>query len=375
MTRMDETVDIVVTGHLCVDLVPRTEHIPLQHLVVPGRVIEIGPLDYSTGGSVGNTGVALHRLGVNVRLMATVGDDLPGRLVISFLEAIDTKLTQFISLRSGLRGSYTIVLSPQDVDRVLMHDPGPNTQFGVAEVDFSVIAGAKLFHLGYPPILQRLIANDGEELQEIFKRAKATGVATSLDTSFPDPLGQAGRADWHKILSRCLPFVDIFVPSVEEIIFMLRRPDYKKWHGQVLSSLTAEYLAGLADELFEMGVVIAGFKLGEYGFYIQTTDAPLFQRLQRLPLDVEKWAGIKVWTPAFQVNVVGAAGAGDSAYAGFLGALLRGMLPDEAARWACAVGACNVEAADATSGVRSWQETQARLDTGWPIRSERIAGI
>jgi sugar/nucleoside kinase (ribokinase family) len=306
--------------------------------------------------------------------MATVGDDLPGQLVVSFLEGIDPKLTQYISLRPGLRGSYTIVLSPQNADRVLMHDPGPNTQFGVAEVDFSVIAGAKLFHLGYPPILQRLIANDGEELQEIFRRAKETDVATSLDTSFPDPQGRAGRADWHKILSRCLPFVDIFVPSVEEIIFMLRRADYEKWQGQVLPSLTAEYLAGLADELFAMGVVIAGFKLGEYGFYVEAKDASLFQRLERLPLNVREWAGAKVWTPAYQVNVVGAAGAGDSAYAGFLGALLRGMSPIDSARWACAVGACNVEAADATSGVRSWQETQARLDAGWPIRNERIAG-
>ena len=61
--------------------------------------------------------------------------------------------------------------------------------------------------------------------------------------------------------------------------------------------------------------------------------------------------------------------------AGLLAALLRGLDPPDAARWACAVGACNVEAADATSGVRTWEETQARMDAGWPHHDLRLAGF
>jgi|FLYN01.1.fsa_nt_gi sugar/nucleoside kinase (ribokinase family) len=372
---MNEVVDVIVTGHLCVDLVPRTEHIPLERLVVPGRVIEIGMLDISTGGAVSNTGLALHHLGVNVRLMATIGDDLLGRVVLAFLEGHDSRLTQYISIRPGQRGSYTVVLSPQNADRVLMHYPGPNTQFGVGNVDFSLLAGAKIFHLGYPPILLRLMANDGEELEEIYRRAKATGIVTSMDTSLPDPQGPAGQVDWHKILSRSLPYVDIFVPSIEEIIFMLRRKDYEAWYGEVLSHLTADYLAALARELLDMGSAVVGFKLGEMGFYLESGDASQLARLSCLPLDATAWTKAKVWSPAYQADVVGAAGAGDSAYAGLLAALLRGMNPSEAVQWACAVGACNVEAADTTSGVRSWQETEARLKAGWPTRAERLPGM
>jgi hypothetical protein len=33
---------------------------------------------------------------------------------------------------------------------------------------------------------------------------------------------------------------------------------------------------------------------------------------------------------------------------------------------AAAVGACNVEAADALGGLRSWEETRARIEAGWP---------
>ncbi len=372
---MDDAVDIVVTGHLCVDLVPRTEHITLERLVVPGRVIEIGALDISTGGAVGNTGLALHRLGVNVRLMATIGDDLLGRVAVAFLEGHDPMLTQYVSIQPGQRGSYTVVLSPQDADRVLMHYPGPNTQFGVRDIDFSLLDGVKVFHLGYPPILLRLMANDGKELEAIYGGAKATGVVTSMDTSLPDPQGAAGRVDWHRILSRSLPYVDIFVPSIEEIMFMLRRRDYEAWKGDVLSHLTADYLSSLAGELLEMGSVVVGFKLGELGFYLETSDAQQFDRLRCLPLDVTTWARAKVWAPAYQAKVVSTVGAGDSAYAGLLAALLKGMTPQDSVRWACAVGACNVEAADATSGVRSWQETQARIDAGWETRSEHLPGI
>lgn len=370
-----EAVDVIVTGHLCVDLVPRTENIPLERLVVPGRVIEIGALDISTGGAVSNTGLALHRLGVNVRLMATIGDDLLGRVVLAFLEGHGETLTQYISIRAGQRGSYTVVLSPMNADRVLMHYPGPNTQFGVDSVDFSLLTGAKLFHLGYPSILFRLMANDGAELEGIYRQAKATRIATSMDMSLPDPQGPAGRVDWRKILSRSLPYVDVFLPSIEEIVFMLRREDYEAWRGEVLAHITADYLSALAHELLDMGSVIVGFKLGELGFYMETAEAAKFDRLQCLPLDVSEWASAKVWTPAYEVKVVGAAGAGDSAYAGLLSALLKGMSPLEAVRWACAVGACNVEAADTTSGVRSWEETEVRLRVGWPTRTERLPGI
>lgn len=33
---------------------------------------------------------------------------------------------------------------------------------------------------------------------------------------------------------------------------------------------------------------------------------------------------------------------------------------------AVAVGACNVEAADAYSGLRTWEDTLARIQSGWP---------
>jgi len=80
------------------------------------------------------------------------------------------------------------------------------------------------------------------------------------------------------------------------------------------------------------------------------------------------WADRELWAPCFQVDVVGTTGAGDATVAGFLGGLLRDLAPEDVVTAAVAVGACNVEASDALSGIRPWEETMARVRAGWPRR-------
>jgi sugar/nucleoside kinase (ribokinase family) len=65
------------------------------------------------------------------------------------------------------------------------------------------------------------------------------------------------------------------------------------------------------------------------------------------------------------VDVVGTTGSGDATIAGFLAALLRDVSPAQAMNIALAVGACNVEAADALSGIRLWGDTLRRITAGW----------
>ena len=150
---------------------------------------------------------------------------------------------------------------------------------------------------------------------------------------------------------------------------MLRRGDLERWGSALFESLTAAYLAELADEILRMGAGLAGFKLGERGLYLQSTsDVERLGFLSSIEQSPQRWSGLRTWQPAFQVEVAGTTGAGDAAYAGLLAAMLRGLDLPECTRHACAVAACNIEAADATSGVRSWEETEARLAAGWTTR-------
>jgi sugar/nucleoside kinase (ribokinase family) len=357
----ERPIDIIVCGHLCIDLIPGMRGIAPQSVTRPGVLLETDPIGISTGGAVSNTGLALQRLGTRVKLMANVGDDLLASLILDFLKQRDPALVEHIKVKPGQPCSYTVVLQPGGADRTFLHCAGTNATFGADDVDDALVGQARMFHLGYPPILPRLIADDGRELEDIYRRAKDAGAVTSLDMSAPDPNGVSGRADWGAILRRTLPYVDYFLPSFEEILFMTRRADFDAWHGAILQRIDRAYVSALADELLALGAGVVGFKLGEYGLYLKS--------------DGRRWPSLELYQPAFAVDVAGTTGAGDAAYAGFLAAVLAGLAAADCLRMAAAVAACCCEAPDATSGVRTWDATQARLDAGWPLRPERLAGF
>ena len=364
---------IIAAGHLCLDIFPQMDTVPLASLGTPGKLFETGPMAFSTGGSVGNTGLALHQIGTPVRLMAGVGDDLIGRAVCDVLERYGKGLSESVKLLPDQPSSYTIVLAPQKVDRIFLHCPGANCTFDSNSVDYDLLKQVKLFHLGYPALMPKMYEQGGIELTHTYRRAKETGVITSMDMALPDPNGPSGQADWAGIFQRTLPYVDVFIPSIEEILFCLHRDQLEAWRGSLFQHLTLGYLDELANELLGMGVAIAGFKLGEYGLYLKTAGPERLAGLgQRLGLDINLWANAQVYHQAFQVDVVGTTGAGDSAYAAMLTALLRRLKPVDAVEMACAVGACNVEAADASSGVRTWEATEARVASGWALRTEVV---
>lgn len=371
---MGESVDVIVAGHLCLDLLPHMAHVPLDALASPGKQIELGGLTMSMGGAVSNTGIALHKLGVPVRLMANIGDDLLGDMTLALVQTHAPLLAESLRVITAASSSYSILLAPAGSDRIILHAPGANATFGAEHIDYDLVARAKVFHLGYPNVMPRLCRDHGDELVRIYTRAKATGVVISLDVSHPDPHGESGRVDWPRVLSRTLPHTDIFIPSIEEIVFMLRRADYDTWRGDVMPHIEAAYLRALAQDLIGMGVIVAGFKLGAAGLYLHMASGGL-ERLARLPLDLEAWRGAEIYHPAFAVAVAGTTGAGDAAYAGLIHGMLAGQSPRGAARWACAVGACCVEAINATDGIHSAAETQARLESGWTFNAARVRGF
>ena len=359
--------DVVVAGHIALDILPDMSMLQPQQVIDAGKVYEIGAITYSTGGAVSNTGLALHRLGVAVDLLATVGDDWVGRAIIDYVRGFGPGLSERIQVAPRAASPYTIVIEPLNHDRTLLTNTGVYADYDLSNIDLACVAAAKLFHLGYPTLLPRLYADGGAGFLDLLRAVKETGVAISVDMSLPPPDSPSGQADWRAILERCLPLVDIFVPSIEEIMFMLRRDDLERWGGRLFTRINAEYLSGLADELLSLGVAVAGFKLGERGLYLQAaSETERLSFLSALGGSPADWAGAALWQPAFQVDVAGTTGAGDAAYAGLLAALLRGLGPRDCARMACAAAACNIEAADATSGVRSWEETEARLAAGWP---------
>jgi sugar/nucleoside kinase (ribokinase family) len=369
-----QTYDAVVAGHICLDVIPDLTNISKDRFTQalgPGRLTEIGPATFGTGGPVSNTGLALIKLGIETRLMGKVGDDTFGQAVTEIVGSYGPGPASGMVIDERVNTSYTVVLSTPGVDRVLLHYPGANETFSAEDVRYEQLSEARLFHFGYPPIMKVMFENDGAELTEVYRRAKETGVTTSLDTALPDPSSAAGRANWVTILGATLPDVDVFLPSIEEILYMVRRETYDELcraaNGpNFLPLISPKLLTDTSERLLDMGAKIVVLKLGDQGLYLRTSDQSSIESLGRArPTDPAAWADRELWAPCLRVDMVGTAGSGDATIAGFLSALLRDMSPEEAVTAAVAVGACNVEAADTLSGVRPWDETLRRVADGW----------
>jgi sugar/nucleoside kinase (ribokinase family) len=372
--------EVIVAGHICLDIIPamHLKKTGMGAIMVPGKLVEIGQAVISTGGAVSNTGLALHRLGNRVKLMGKIGHDEFGDMILKVIQKQGESLINGMITAEGEQSSYSIVISPPQVDRIFLHCTGANDTFAAADLQVSELAGCRLFHLGYPPLMRRLFERDGEELTRLLRTVKQRGITTSLDLAKPDPDSDAGRADWRTILVKSLPYVDVFMPSFEEILFMLHRDKYEQFlqessTGDLLQFADGALLSEIAEELLGMGAAIVGLKLGEHGLYIRTSASS--NRLHAMGLcapEAENWVNRELLSPCFMAESIGTTGAGDSTIAGFLSGLLRGLSIEAALESAVAVGAYNVEQADAVSGIPSWEEARQRIAAGWAKREISI---
>ncbi|WP_308639968.1 carbohydrate kinase family protein [Paenibacillus silvisoli] len=374
--------EVVVAGHICLDVIPamQARKDGMGAILVPGKLVDIGAAVISTGGAVSNTGLALHRLGVAAKLMGKIGDDLFGGAILDVLQGYGKELAAGMIVAEGEHTSYTLVISPPNIDRIFLHCTGANDTFTADDLKVEALSGARLFHFGYPPLMRQMYAGGGEELAGLLARVKEAGLTVSLDLAKPDPESPAGQADWRSIFVKALPFVDVFLPSFEEILYMLRREEYDRLtavHGtsDLLPFAEGLLLRELSGELLELGASIVGLKLGEHGLYLRTTDdrAKLEAMGAGAPPSVDAWLGRELLVPCFEVEVAGTTGAGDCTIAGFLAGLLKGLRPEDVLNGAVAVGACNVEHADATSGVPAWEAVQQRMAAGWRRRPVRLS--
>ena len=373
--------EIIVAGHLCLDIIPGLQNLNIQRpedFFVPGKLVDSSPAVVSTGGCVSNTGLGLVKMGINAALMGKVGEDSFGR-IIKMIFRDDWGVTNGLIVDKKSVTSHTTVISPKGYDRMFLHCPGANDTFSMSDIDFDLVAKAKHFHFGYPPLMRNMYVNDGEELVKIFRRAKECGVTTSLDMALPDPDSESGRVNWRTVLENVLPYVDIYLPSAEEILFMLDKEKFFEYQdkssGDSLELFTSNDLHEISSSLLNMGAKIVMIKCGHRGSYIRTANKEKLSSIQTDFFNISEWENIELWQPAFKINVrPNATGSGDATIAGFLAAYIKGYSAEKSICYANATGACSVTAPGALAGLISWEELTERLESGWESAFLEIKG-
>jgi sugar/nucleoside kinase (ribokinase family) len=269
---------------------------------------------HTMGGNGANTAFALGLLGARVRLLGWVGPDPAGAFLLDKLAGAGVDLS---GVRRGQAPTATTVslVNPQG-DRFLLHAPGVSLEAFTEplELDAPLREGMTHFHLA------NLFSIPGLRRQgaELLRQARAAGLMTSMDTGWD----QHGR--WMQDLAPALAWTDLLFVNGEETLGLTGTTELLE---------AARVFAGY-------GVRIVVFKLGGEGCAV--------------------WQdGELVRAPAFEVEVVDTTGAGDCFAGAFLAALLRGLDPASAARFANAAAALSVTRLGATEGLRSWDETEA----------------
>lgn len=363
---------IISAGHICLDITPifpdNRSYKDIASILIPGKLISMDKADVSTGGSVANTGLALKKLGCDVTLLGKVGNDHFGDLIKSIVSSYGAG--GLIS-DDNSSTSYSVVLAVPGIDRVFLHNPGANDTFSSDDISDEVLSDAVLFHFGYPTLMKNMYENDAKDLVRLFERVKSKGIATSMDMAAIDPGSDAAKADWKKILDDTLAYVDFFLPSFEELCFMLDREKYEKMiaSGSDMTDIIDmnKDVSPLAKKCIDMGCKTVVIKCGMRGLFYMTGDSKAIMDIgQRLRINRDDWADRSGIQPCFKAKIIrSATGAGDTSIAAFLAALINGRSISECVRLAAAEGACCVTGYDALSGLKTLDELEQAINDGW----------
>jgi sugar/nucleoside kinase (ribokinase family) len=319
---------VLVAGHLCIDITPELTSVPE---LVPGQLYEIGPAQIALGGCVANTGLALAAAGIPIRVCSRVGNDPLGEIARRLLAEQGVPLDGIMTT-AGATTSYSIVLQSPGRDRTFWHHPGANAAFTGREVNLD---GVDILHLGYPPLLPGLLADNAAPLLNLLKEARRRQITTSLDLAVVDPRSRAAEVDWRGIFARIMPYVDIATPSIDDLtsaLAIVRTPD---------DDLVEE----CAHRLVKDGCAVAVVSAGAWGAYAVSAGADrLAAAGPALSCVRSAWSSTADWVPAAPPrNVVSTTGAGDAATAGLLYGLAHGIGIRRATRLAAHFAAANIE--------------------------------
>lgn len=379
MEKKNRKPKMIAAGHICLDITPAFPDKSVENIgdiLMPGRLIQMGAADVHTGGSVANTGLALKILGADVSLMGKIGNDDFGELVYSQLKEYGAEEGMIVS--DDVNTSYSVVVAPKGIDRIFLHHSGANNMFYKSDLDFDQIGKATLFHFGYPPLMESMYANEGNELIDMFREVKKRGTFTSMDMAAVDENSPSGKADWDKILKNVLPSIDFFVPSVEELAYMIDKERFNEWQERaagrdITTVLDVEKdIRPLAEKLIQYGAKVVLIKCGAPGLFLATADEERLKELDEvLAGGATQWANLRIFEKSYKPErVLSGTGAGDTSIAAFLYAVVMGHSYEECLQLAAATGASCVAAYDALSGLKSFDELKEKIKNGWKKNGE-----
>lgn len=311
--------DVSVIGLYILDVLGR----PVTRIPDRGNVDFIEEIRLTVAGTAGGTVVDTAKLGLRSLAVGAVGDDEKADWVLLTLNkhGIDTSAMQKIK---GVPTSATILNVRPNGDRPALHVRGASDHFAVPASMYDQVFDAPIIHLGGTGLLKTL---DGPASVTLLKEAKARGRIVTFDLI-------AASAETIAIVEPLLPYIDYFMPSIEEA---------KDMSGQSTAEDCAKFY-------IDRGAGCCVFTLGGDGAYFAHQD------------------GTRLTSPAYDIQVVDTTGCGDAFDAGFIAALHHKMDTETALRFAQASAGLVATGLGSDAGITTFADTLATMKN-WKIKT------
>lgn len=359
-------------GYIALDITPTfpkgRKQKSLKEILRPGSLVEVGEAKIAVGGSVSNTGLALYKFGADTKLIAKIGKDNFGSVIVEEYRKHGVEPSFIISEEDST--SYTLAIAPPGCDRIFLTDPGANNTLNAQEI-LDSLEDTEYFHFGYPTIMKKFFEDGGRETERLFRHAKGRGMVTSLDLTVVDQDSLAGQQDWKAIFRKVLPYVDFFVPSFEEscALFLPEKCEELRALSDgddlCLHLSLGKDVKPLAEEIMKYGCKGVLIKCGAAGLYLKTGDQALMDKVGGA-FKKEGWGSVDYFAESYVPDrIASGTGAGDTAIAAFLYSMAKGFTPEECANHAAGTGAMNITEYDSLSGILPIPELMKKIASGW----------
>jgi sugar/nucleoside kinase (ribokinase family) len=310
--------DVSVVGLYILDVLGR----PVTRIPDGGGVAFIEEIRLTVAGTAGGTIIDTAKLGLKSLAVGAVGDDEKADWVLMTMQkhGIDTSVMQRIN---GVPTSATILNIRPNGERPALHVRGASDYFDVPTALYDKVFDAPIIHLGGTGLLKKL---DGPQSLTLLKEAKKRGCIVTFDLI-------AANAETAAIVKPLLPYIDYFMPSIEEA---------KDMSGQTTAADCAKFY-------LDHGATCCVFTLGGDGAYYAHKD------------------GTRLTSPAYDVKVVDTTGCGDAFDAGFIAALHHKMDVETSLRFAQATAGLVATGLGSDAGIQSFEHTLHCMKT-WKIK-------
>jgi sugar/nucleoside kinase (ribokinase family) len=311
--------DVSVIGLYILDVLGR----PVVRIPDRGNVDFIEEIRLTVAGTAGGTVVDTAKLGLRSLAVGAVGDDEKADWVLLTMQkhGIDTSAMQRLS---GVPTSATILNVRPNGDRPALHVRGASDHFDVSPSMYDQVFDAPIIHLGGTGLLKKL---DGSASVTLLREAKSRGRTVTFDLI-------AASSETLGIVAPLLPYIDYFMPSIEEA---------KDMSGQKTAEDCAKFY-------LDKGASCCVFTLGGEGAFYAHGD------------------GTRLASRAYDITVVDTTGCGDAFDAGFIAALHHKMDTETALRFAQASAGLVATGLGSDAGIVSFEDT-LRAMKNWKIKS------